>query len=78
MGEVVAFERFESARLKRQDRDPQEARLTTAELCAVLHVDPSTVKRWRKRGLPFEPWGPRLYRYRLSHVLQWREQTFGV
>lgn len=78
MGEVVAFAHFEHKRALRQDRDPQEDRLTTKELCAVLKVDPSTVKRWRRKGLPFEPWGPRLYRYRLSHVLRWREETFGT
>lgn len=74
MGEVVPLERFQRAQALRQDRDPQEARLTTAELCKVLRVSPSTVKRWRNAGMPYEPWSKRLYRYRLSHVLRWREQ----
>jgi hypothetical protein len=78
VGEVVAFERFERARTLRQERDPAEPRYDTKGLCEMLSVSPSTLKRWRKLGMPFEPWGPRSYRYRLSHVLRWRERQFGV
>lgn len=77
MGEVVPLERVERARALREERNPAEARYDTKGLCELLHVSPSTLKRWRKMGMPFEPWGPRSYRYRLSAVLRWRETKFG-
>jgi hypothetical protein len=70
MGQLVSLESAPSFRL--HPTRPAEPRLTGAELCAVLRVSPSTLKRWRGKGLPFEPWSPRLYRYVLSEVLAWR------
>jgi phage terminase Nu1 subunit (DNA packaging protein) len=77
MGELVTLERVERARQLREANNPAEARYDTKGLCAVLHVSPSTIKRWRNRGMPYEVWGTRSYRYRLSAVIRWREDQFG-
>lgn len=71
MGTVLSLA---EARQKRSLRlaATREPRLTTRELCEVLNVSESTVKRWRANGLPHERWGPRLYRYVLSDVEAWR------
>lgn len=75
MGTVIPLGRARSYRLHRSQ--PHEPRLTGRQLCAILAVSDSTLKRWRKRGLPYEEWGGG-YRYVLSAVLTWRDATFGV
>ena len=69
MGQLV---RLESARSFPARRGATEPRLTGAELCAVLSVSPSTLKRWRRAGMPYEAWSPRLFRYSLYDVLAWQ------
>lgn len=51
--------------------------LTTAQVAEALGVDPSTLSRWRSRGV-----GPRVYwlgkaslRYREQDVLEWLERN---
>lgn len=75
MGQVVPLERARSYRQVRSS--PAEPRLTGRQLCNVLAISDSTLKRWRKRGLPAESWGAG-YRYVLSDVFAWRLDTFGV
>lgn len=57
--------------------DPLPVMMTTAEVARVLNVAPSTLCRWRARGV-----GPRVYwlgealpRYRESDVLAWLERV---
>lgn len=77
LAEVVPLSRGRELREARVHA-AEEPRLTTEELCEVLKVSPSTVKRWRKAGMPFEAWSPRLYRYQLSLVMSWRAGRFGA
>lgn len=73
MGAVVPLE---AARSYRSRRDyAAEPRVDTKELCRILSVSDSTVKRWRRAGMPFEPWSARLYRYVLSDVLAWHREN---
>lgn len=74
--QVVPIERLREIRRQRVEQ-PEEARLSTDELASALSVSPSTLKRWRRLGLPYETWGPRLYRYQLTRVLAWRREQFG-
>ena len=69
MGTVVPLQR---ARSYRRGSAPEEPRLTGAQLRAILGVSDSTLKRWRRAGMPYERWSERLYRYSLSDVLAWR------
>lgn len=52
-----------------------EPRLTARQLCNILGVSVSTLKRWKLRGCPYEPWSNRLHRFVLSDVLAWREEN---
>lgn len=75
MGQVVPLQRARSFREARAR--PEEPRLSGRQLCALLSVSESTLKRWRRRGLPAEKWGAQ-FRYCLSDVLAWQAETFGV
>lgn len=76
LAEVVPLSRGRELREARVHA-AEEPRLTTAELCAELRISESTLKRHRREGLPFEKWGARIYRYRLSEVVSWRRGRFG-
>jgi hypothetical protein len=67
MGDVLPF--------RRPSPQAQEPRLTSGQLCAVLGISRSTLKRWKRNGLPFEPWSPRLHRFVLTDVLIWRREN---
>lgn len=52
-----------------------EEYVTREELAAFLHVDITTVDRWRRRGMPSEKWGKRVRRFKKSKAVAWlREQ----
>lgn len=55
----------------------EEPRLTSEEICDELKISDSTLKRYRRLGLPYEQWSARIYRYRLSEVVSWRRGRFG-
>lgn len=46
---------------------------TTKELCAVLHIDPSTLRRWRKRKIAPVVYtlGPQRHGYKKTDVDAW-------
>lgn len=76
LAEVVPIERARERRAGRVHAG-EEPRVTGAELQELLKVSDSTLKRWRKAGMPFEPWSARSYRYVLSDVLAWRSRMFA-
>lgn len=39
-----------------------------------LDLDPATIRRYAREGMPHHNLGPGLVRYRLSEVLAWRAQ----
>ena len=51
--------------------------MTTDEVAELLHVNRSTVCRWRQiRGGPQVTWlGPRMPRYQRRHVTAWIERA---
>lgn len=46
---------------------------TTKQLTKILNVDPSTVWRWRKEGMPYEKWGYAV-RFELEKVVMWLKE----
>lgn len=48
-----------------------EAYVTRAELAELMAVDPKTITRWRKQGLPYEDWGMRSHRFQPSRAIAW-------
>ena len=51
--------------------------LTLQQFCAELAVSESTVRRWRKDGLPYTPVGVRAKRYNLETARAWLKETQG-
>jgi hypothetical protein len=42
------------------------------KIARKLDVDPATVRRWAREGMPHHILGEGLIRYRLDEVLNWR------
>jgi Helix-turn-helix domain len=49
----------------------REPLVTGHQVAAHFTVDPHTVRRWRYDGCPFESYGLKMIRYRLSEVEAW-------
>jgi hypothetical protein len=43
-------------------------------IARIIDVDPATVRRYKREGMPNHKVGPGLVRYKLSEVLAWRAQ----
>jgi Helix-turn-helix domain len=52
----------------------QEPLRTGHQVAAHFKVDPHTVRRWRYDGCPFESYGLKMIRYRLSEVEAWLQK----
>jgi helix-turn-helix protein len=52
----------------------REPLVTGNEVAAHFTVDPHTVRRWRYDGCPFESYGLKMIRYRLSEVEAWLQK----
>jgi len=52
--------------------------LKEKELAQKLNVDRLTLKKWRRKGMPYLPVGTRQIRYDLSSVVKWLDSTFGA
>ena len=59
------------------DSTPVPRLLTTAEVADLLHVNASTLCRWRQQGMgPRVAWlSPSIPRYQLADVTAWIERT---
>jgi hypothetical protein len=57
------------------DAAPEERFLSTEELASLIHVDPSTLRRWRNAmrpaGPPFTRLSPRVVVYNIVDVRRW-------
>lgn len=50
---------------------PPEPYVTIDELAELMGVSRSTIKRWRRQGLPCETWGVRVVRFRPTQAMTW-------
>jgi predicted DNA-binding transcriptional regulator AlpA len=55
--------------------EPESEQLMKGPAVArYLDVDPATIRRYAREGMPHHILGPGLIRYKLSEVLAWRAQ----
>jgi hypothetical protein len=60
--------------MKSKKKDPEDDLQSGPSIGRILDLDPATLRRWRREGMPHHDIGPRLVRYKLSEVLAWRAQ----
>jgi hypothetical protein len=46
-------------------------------IARILDVDPATIRRWAREGMPQHEIAPGLVRYKLEEVLGWRASWRG-
>jgi hypothetical protein len=58
-------------RMKTQVFVDEENKLTGSELARHYVVDPATIRRWRRDGMPCHWYSAKMVRYKLSEVEAW-------
>ena len=56
----------------RTAKKPKEDLISGLRVARTIDVDPATVRRWVREGMPCHVLGEGLVRYQLSEVLVWR------